>query len=105
LEIVCFHCQQAAEKALKVILAYQDVNIPRTHNIADILTLCDEYQPGILKMFKDTSDKLSGYAVITRYPDGEMDVEEIDMRLALKCADQILSHVISILPTKEGDPQ
>jgi len=31
LEIVCYHCEQAAEKALKGYLIYQNVEPPRTH--------------------------------------------------------------------------
>lgn len=32
-DMICFHCQQAAEKYLKALLIYQDKEIPRTHNI------------------------------------------------------------------------
>jgi HEPN domain-containing protein len=33
----CFHAQQAAEKALKAVLAAVDAPIPRTHNLEDLL--------------------------------------------------------------------
>ena len=43
LEIVCYHCQQAGEKALKAILAYHDEQIPRTHNLYELLKSCVNY--------------------------------------------------------------
>ena len=36
-DAVCFHAQQAAEKALKAWLAVADAPIPRTHNLEDLL--------------------------------------------------------------------
>lgn len=40
LEIICYHCQQAAEKAIKsIIIAYNiQNNIPRKHNLSFYLT-------------------------------------------------------------------
>ena len=39
-DAVCFHAQQAAEKALKAWLAVADVPIPRTHNLEDLQAQC-----------------------------------------------------------------
>ena len=39
-DAVCFHAQQAAEKALKAWLAVADLPIPRTHNLEDLLAQC-----------------------------------------------------------------
>ena len=35
-DAVCFHAQQAAEKALKALLAYVNAPIPRSHNLEDL---------------------------------------------------------------------
>jgi len=97
LEIVCFHCQQAGEKALKAILAYNDVIIPRTHNLYELLQLCEAFSPGISTELARQADQLTNFAVITRYPSGEMEVIEADMILALKNADCILAYVEALV--------
>jgi HEPN domain-containing protein len=38
-DIVCFHCQQAAEKYLKALLQEFGVAVPKTHNLNDLLNL------------------------------------------------------------------
>ena len=38
-EIVGFHCQQAVEKFLKALLAYYQVEFPKTHDIERLLVL------------------------------------------------------------------
>jgi HEPN domain-containing protein len=68
LEIVCFHCQQAGEKALKAVLAYHDEKISRTHNLYELLQLCEIHYPEILVDLAGQSDQLTNFAVITRYP-------------------------------------
>jgi len=95
IEIVCFHCQQAAEKALKAVLAYHDEEIPRTHSLVSILELCEAHCPRIVDEFIDQADQLSGFAVVVRYPN-EIEITEKDMDLAIKGAEHILSYVKSL---------
>lgn len=33
LEIICYHCEQAAEKMLKGFLVYHDVDVPKHSNL------------------------------------------------------------------------
>ncbi|GHV77416.1 hypothetical protein AGMMS49942_22370 [Spirochaetia bacterium] len=40
LDIACFHCQQAVEKALKGFLQYKNQDPPMKHNLR---LLCDTY--------------------------------------------------------------
>ena len=39
-EILVFHAQQAAEKALKALLVLRQIEFPRTHDIGLLLDLC-----------------------------------------------------------------
>ena len=39
-DAVCFHAQQACEKALKAVLAWAEADIPRTHNIEELQARC-----------------------------------------------------------------
>jgi HEPN domain-containing protein len=41
LDTVCFHAQQAAEKALKALLALDDIAFPHTHDLAGSSNLSD----------------------------------------------------------------
>src|SRR5262245_26820183 len=36
-DLVCFHCQQAAEKYLKALLQELGAAVPRTHDLEDLL--------------------------------------------------------------------
>lgn len=36
---VCFHCQQAAEKALKALLVSMSIRPPKTHDIRSLLAV------------------------------------------------------------------
>jgi HEPN domain-containing protein len=42
LEDLCFDAQQAAEKAIKAVLVHRRIRFPRTHAIADLLSLAAE---------------------------------------------------------------
>ena len=92
IEIICYHCQQAGEKALKAILAYHDEQIPRMHNLYNLLKLCSKYYPNILTELAEQSNRLTDFSAITRYPN-DIELEKTDMELALKSAEQILLHV------------
>ena len=41
-DMVCFHCQQAAEKYLKCLLTLLGVQAPRTHDLSELLPLMPE---------------------------------------------------------------
>jgi HEPN domain-containing protein len=66
-DIVCFHCQQAAEKFLKAVLVELGITVPRTHNLEDLLGLLLP-QHVSLGSLKRGLDFLSQVAVDTRYP-------------------------------------
>ena len=41
-EQLCFHAQQAAEKAIKAVLVHLGINFPRAHNIQGLIDLLPE---------------------------------------------------------------
>ena len=41
-DAVCFHSQQCAEKYLKAILQENEREIPKIHNLIELLKLCTE---------------------------------------------------------------
>ena len=68
-DAVCFHAQQAAEKALKALLALADAPIPRTHNLEDLQAQCLELPPVTSASGLEALDlsELTPFAVEARY--------------------------------------
>ena len=66
-DIVCFHCQQAAEKYVKALLQENGLVVPRTHDIASVLGLLVP-SDGSLSRLRRRADSLTRYAVAYRYP-------------------------------------
>ena len=88
LEIICYHCQQSAEKFLKGFLIYSGVmEPPKTHSLDDLCELCS----GFDELFREISKAcniLTAYGVQPRYPN-EMLISESDMHKAIEYAHQI----------------
>jgi HEPN domain-containing protein len=67
-DMVCFHCQQAAEKYLKGFLAWHAVPFHRTHDLVDLVTHCSSILPALSAIASEATI-LADYAVDVRYPD------------------------------------
>jgi HEPN domain-containing protein len=80
----CFDAQQAAEKSIKAILVLRNIQVPKTHDLMNLLTLVQrsglETPETILE-----ADELTQYAVETRYPslDSRVDLEEYQRAIEL----------------------
>lgn len=66
-DIICFHCQQAAEKFLKAFLVKNQIEFAKTHNIMVLVNLCSERDESFRKELSE-ADILTDYAVEIRYP-------------------------------------
>ena len=88
LEDLCFHAQQAAEKALKAVLVFRSVPFLRTHNIRTLLDLL----PEDLNLPEEAKEApiLTDYAVLTRYPVGLEPVTEEEYREAVRIAEAVV---------------
>ena len=101
LEIICYHCQQAAEKYLKGYLIINGKNPPKTHDLDELCKLCTE----ISTVFTDIADHcsdLTAYGVQPRYP---MDIKlaEQDTKQALYSTKIIRDLIIKLVPEIEQD--
>jgi len=67
LEDLCFHAQQAAEKAIKALLICHRVQFPYVHDLAALLTLL-ERATGELPEHIRQAERLTQFAVRARYP-------------------------------------
>jgi len=87
LEIICYHCQQSAEKYLKGYLVYKGIDPPKSHDLVDLNDMCS----GIDDRFSEI-DRVCGiltrYGVQPRYPQ-EIEITANDTLMAIEYAQQI----------------
>lgn len=87
LEIICYHCQQCAEKNLKSFMAYQGASITKTHDLISLNKTCREYDSSFAAIENDCLE-LTDYGVQVRYP-FQLELTESDVALAIQAARRI----------------
>lgn len=73
-EIICYHCQQAVEKALKGLLIANGAHIQRTHDLGLLAERLQAFME-IDENYLEICDNLTPYGVKVRYPQ-ELYIEE-----------------------------
>jgi len=91
LEIICYHCQQAAEKALKAYLLYKDKEPPKTHDLKALVDLCIEVSPEFSDIITEC-EYLSPFGVQPRYP-FSFELEDSDATTSIQKSEQILEFI------------
>ena len=88
LEIICFHCQQAAEKAIKALFILKEIEIIKIH---DLGMLIKTIQPKITfpETVKLSAISLTKFAATFRYPDYP-DIDEELTKKALADMDVVV---------------
>ena len=89
LEDLCFHAQQAAEKAIKALLIRHRVRFPYVHDLAALLILLEKATGDLPEPIRQAS-RLTRFAVQSRYPGTAPSVRENEYREALKLAGEVL---------------
>ena len=91
LEIICYHCQQAAEKAVKALILWQDDEreVPKKHDISFLLDQLKD-DMAVDECYYDHADSLTPYGVAVRYP-SELHLEQRHAQEALQHAGAILA--------------
>jgi HEPN domain-containing protein len=90
LEDLCYHAQQAAEKAIKAVYVHHGWEFPYVHDLEELLR-------GLRANGLSTPDalhpaaKLTPYAKQTRYPGPAEPVAEQERDLAVKLAEAVVS--------------
>ena len=111
LEIICYHCQQSAEKAVKALIVYLGSRggTPKIHSISFLLNqikdiLKDEYNVIISEDLYDAADMLTPYGIAPRYP-SDMEIDYNDMTEALRYAELIVDWVKQLLEESDNISQ
>ena len=92
LEDLCFHAQQAVEKAIKALLIKKGVEFPYVHDIAELLTLLEKTGQKLPKTIRE-GEKLTRFAVFTRYPGIAQTISQKEYEEAIKVAEEVLRWV------------
>lgn len=101
-DIICFHCQQAAEKYVKAVLIQARVDFPKTHDIEQLLDLACQNGHDIRELMSGV-DLLMPFAVDVRYPGTATD--DKSMHAALDEMDRfrrVCLHTLGIVEPKES---
>jgi len=82
LEIICYHCQQAAEKMLKGFLVANIIEPPKIHDLPLLCDMCIKIDNNFQALY-DICEFLTQYGVQPRYPN-EIEIFETDVEKALQ---------------------
>ena len=94
-ERICNLCQQSVEKDLKGYLLLNDVEFPKTHDVAVLIVMCANIVPDFIK-FINQCQFLTKFAVMPKYPN-ELQITEDDANTAIRFAEEIKEFVLKII--------
>jgi HEPN domain-containing protein len=103
-DIAVYHCQQAAEKAVKAFLVHHGKAYERTHDIEVLVDYASEVDASF-DTLADAADTLTPYATRFRYPNATFAIEPQpgEYAEALRYAQAIYDFVLNRLP-REARP-
>jgi len=93
-EIICFHCQQSAEKYFKAVLFANDIEPPNSHDLKRLLEMCQPYNAEFSKL-SSNAYVLTRYGVMPRYPN-ELGITKEDMKNAIVSAKNVQDFVLKV---------
>ena len=96
----CFHAQQAAEKYLKALLTWHQIEFPKTHAIEQLLDLVKDAEPETASSLRDAV-ALTPYGVDIRYPGDQPEPNRQEAGEAVELARKVRD---AILPLLEDEP-
>ena len=99
-----YHCQQAAEKALKGFLVFRETAFEKIHDLEKIIQQAMEIEPGFGQL-EIAAASLTPYSSAYRYPSeqGFIEPSREEFDEAIRQAQTIYDFVLNLLP-KEARP-
>lgn len=98
LDTAIYHCQQAAEKAIKAFLVFHDQRFEKTHDLRLLIELALRYNERLSDL-QSMAELLTPYATAYRYPGDVLDPSQEEFDEALSSAESIYAFILSTLPT------
>jgi HEPN domain-containing protein len=91
MEIICYHCQQSAEKCLKGLLLSKGIDPPRIHDMKELCHLCEPFLPNAAELLPKCIF-LNPYGVQPRYP-RQLTITGKEMNEAIKDAKAVYAFI------------
>jgi len=98
LDTAIYHCQQAAEKAIKAALVLYDQPFEKTHDIRSLILLAITFE-NKFSDWLDVGGLLTPYATEFRYPGESLEPSPEEFQHALKSSEDFCSFILSLLPS------
>jgi len=88
-----YHCQQAAEKALKAYLVFKNHKIIKTHDLVKLVVKCFQFDKTFERLYDD-AEHLNPFATKFRYPT-EFDIPDAqDTKNSINRTQNIVKFVV-----------
>ena len=91
---IAFHCQQAAEKYLKALLIYYEIEFQRSHNLIYLLDLLSD-KIEISEDIYDNAILLNGFSVQIRYPDRKIYLSKDELETSISITQKFREFTIN----------
>jgi HEPN domain-containing protein len=101
-DLVCFCCQQTAEKYFKALMEEQGLAVPRTHDLEDLLNLLVASHSGLMSLRRGCQFLIQ-FAVDARYPG--FDAKRRQAEAALRWAERVRDTCRSLLGFRPRRPR
>ena len=95
-DTVAFHAQQCIEKYVKALLTLREIDLPKIHDVEELLALAGLEQKAGLSV--EQQRLLTAYATVTRYPGDDDPVSVVEARRAVALARRVRAVVWKQLP-------
>lgn len=97
-----FHAQQSAEKYIKAFLVWQQIEFPKTHDIAKLIALGAEVVSDLTEILAE-ANTLTPFGVDYRYPGDYPELTAGDAEVALVLATLVRDQIRERLPEQALD--
>ncbi|MBI5428628.1 MAG: HEPN domain-containing protein [Nitrospinae bacterium] len=94
-DTACFHAQQCAEKYLKALLVFHEVDFPKTHDLILLENLAMAFSPGLKGIQLHV---LNRYSMEARYPGDWEPITRAEAEKAIVIAKKVRDAARSVLP-------
>ena len=100
-DLVCFHCQQCAEKYLKALLEELGLAVAKTHDLDKLLSTLRSHHPS-LRSLRRGLRFLTEFAVDTRYPGNSATKRQAEAALRWAVRTRTAARALLGLPPASG---
>jgi HEPN domain-containing protein len=101
LEDICFNAQQAAEKALKAVLQFNDIRFRFVHDLNELIVTLENNGVTVPERVQEAGT-LTEYAVETRYPGEYEPVTDDECTEAVKLAADVVEWAKAIVVVEDA---